>query len=222
MLKLRYSTTSPFARKVVILAKETGLAEKIEIVPTNPFEGGSDIGKDNPLNKVPALILENGEVLYDSPVICEYLDSLNAGRKFFPAVGPERWTALRRQALADGIMDAAVLRRLEVMRPAEQQSTDFINRQARAMRGGLNALESEAGNFGNDLDIGLVTIICALGYVDLRFGGDEWRSSRPTLAAREAKMALRPSVAESKPDPNAAPMAPPRKPDVLTNKHPHR
>jgi glutathione S-transferase len=210
MLKLRYSPTSPFARKVVILAKETGLAPKIEIVQTNPFENNSDIGKDNPLNKVPALILENGEVLYDSPVICEYLDGLHSGRKFFPAAGPERWTALRRQALADGIMDAAVLRRLEVMRPAEQQSVDFINRQARAMRGGLNALEAEAGSFGTDLDIGLVTIICALGYVDLRFGGDEWRSTRPTLAAWEAKMIVRPSVSESKPDPAANPMAPAR------------
>jgi glutathione S-transferase len=210
MLKLRYSPTSPFARKVVILTQETGLAEKIEIVPTNPFESGSDIGKDNPLNKVPALVLENGEVLYDSPVICEYLDSLNTGRKFFPAPGPDRWTALRRQALADGIMDAAVLRRLEVMRPAKQQSAEFINRQARAMRGGLDALEKEAGNFGLELDIGLVTIICALGYVDLRFAGDDWRKTRPLLAAWEAKMAERPSVVATKPDPNVNPIVAPR------------
>src|SRR4030095_2677278 len=117
-MKLRYSTTSPFVRKVHVLALQTGKMHKIELVTTNTADPNSDHGKDNPLNKVPALALDDGSKLYDSRVICEYLDAPSGG-KFFPPVGPARWPALRRQALADGMADAGVPRMVVGRQPGK-------------------------------------------------------------------------------------------------------
>ena len=118
-MRLRYSPTSPYVRKVSVCAIEFGLAERIERIPTDTLDPKTDLAEHNPLVKVPALVLEDGEVLYDSPVICEYLDSLHDGAKIFPPAGPERWTALRQQALGDGILDAAILCMLETLRRPE-------------------------------------------------------------------------------------------------------
>src|SRR6202000_1280263 len=107
-MKLRYSLNSPFVRKVVVHAIETGLNSRVEEVPAQTTDPASGLTHENPLGKIPSLTLDDGSHLYDSPVICEYIDPLHAGEKMFPAAGPARWTALRRQALADGIMDAAV------------------------------------------------------------------------------------------------------------------
>ena len=126
-MKLRFSGTSPFVRKVVIQALETGLDSKIERVTTATTDPA--LAKENPLSKVPSLTLDDGSHLYDSPVICEYLDSLHGGAKMFPAAGPARWTALRRQALGDGMMDAAVARRGESRRPANEQSPSAMELQ---------------------------------------------------------------------------------------------
>jgi glutathione S-transferase len=192
-MKLRYSATSPFVRKVMVTAIELGLDKKIERVPTNPNDPASDLGKQNPLVKVPSLQLDDGSALYDSPVICEYLDSL-AGSKFHPASGPARWTALRRQAVADGIMDAGVLVRGEVLRPAGEQSPGFVSRQKAKMAQALDALEGEADKLGEALDIGLIAIASALGYVDFRFAADNWRGKRPKLARWYDRFAQRPSM----------------------------
>lgn len=181
-MKLRYSPTSPFARKVLAIAVEAGLRDRIALVPTDAWAPGTDLVKDNPLCKVPALVLDGGEVLYDSPVICEYLDSLHDGIKLFPATGGARWTALRRQALADGLMDAAVARRLEEKRPDGERSQGWIDRQTAAMTRALDALEDEADQLGQQPTIGHIAIACALGYVDLRFDADNWRRTRPALA----------------------------------------
>ena len=118
-MKLRYSPTSPYVRKVLVCAKERGLDGRIEPVPTNPTDPKTDLAKYNPLVKVPALVLDDGEVLYDSPVICDYLDSLHDSEPLIPAAGPARWAALRQQALADGILDAAILRMIETTRRPE-------------------------------------------------------------------------------------------------------
>ncbi|MEO5338677.1 MAG: glutathione S-transferase N-terminal domain-containing protein [Magnetospirillum sp. WYHS-4] len=181
-MKLRHSPTSPFVRKVLVTAIETGLRGRIEIVPADVWSAGTDIVEDNPLGKVPALVLDGGETLYDSPVICEYLDSLHDGAKLFPPAGGARWTALRRQALADGLTDAAVLRRLEIKRPPELRSAAWIDRQAAAMGRALDALDDEADRLGQGPTIGHVAIACALGYLDLRFDADGWRRTRPALA----------------------------------------
>ncbi|HZS81241.1 MAG TPA: glutathione S-transferase [Stellaceae bacterium] len=199
-MKLRYSPASPFVRKVMIVALETGLAGRIEKLPTTvvPVKLNDDVKAENPLVKIPALVTDEGETLYDSPVICEYLDTLHAGSKIFPPPGPARWTALRRQALGDGILDAAILRRYETaVRPQALQWADWIEGQMRKVRGGLDALERET--LDGPFDIGRITIACALGYLDFRYPDEGWRGSRPRLAAWFAGVSQRPSMQETMP-----------------------
>ena len=198
-MKLRYSATSPYVRKVTTTAHETGLESRIERVPAAVWAPDTDIAKDNPLGKVPALITGEGEVLYDSPVICEYLDSLHKGPKLFPAAGTARWNALKLQALADGILDAAILRRLESQRPSAQQSQAWLARQAAAVKRGMDALEAEAASWGDALTIGQIAAGCACGYLDFRFGQEDWRPGRPMLAAWYKRFARRPSMQATAP-----------------------
>lgn len=200
MLKLRYSVTSPFVRKVIIAAIETGQRGEIELVPTVTADPHSDLSRHNPLGKVPALVLADGSTLYDSRVICEYLDSRHAGTRLFPAAGEARWTALRRQALADGIMDAGVLCVMEGRRsePA-QRSPEWVAKQKGKMAAGFDALEREAASFGAGFDIGLIAVACALGYADFRFAADNWRAGRPHLARWFEQVSARPSLKDTAP-----------------------
>ncbi|MBL6928595.1 MAG: glutathione S-transferase [Rhodospirillales bacterium] len=202
---LRFLTTSPYVRKVMVTAIETGLEGLIEKVPTSPQADEDHLAEDNPLSKIPTLILEGGTALFDSAVICEYLDSLHDGPKVFPAEGPERWAALRRHALADGILDALVLRRYEGMRPENLQSEEWVDYQKRKVVRALDVLEMEAENEGlpdpeGPLSIGEITVGCVLGYLDLRFDSDDWRNNRPALASWYEDLAERPSMKETKPE----------------------
>lgn len=198
-MKLRYSPTSPYVRKTVIAAIECGLRERIETVETNPWSPDTDLGEDNPLGKVPALITEDGMVLFDSPVICEYLDSQGAAATLFPAPGPARWSALRVQALGDGILDAAVLRLLEGRRPEARQSADWAARQKRAIERSLDALEADRSALDGAVTIGQIAVGAALGYLDFRFAADEWRATRPGLTAWYEAFAARPSMQDTIP-----------------------
>jgi glutathione S-transferase len=197
-MKLRYSLNSPFVRKVVVQAIETGINSRIEQVPTQTNDPASGLIKENPLGKVPSLTLDDGTHLYDSPVICEYLDTLHAGGKMFPAAGPARWTALRRQALADGMMDAAVARRGESLRPDGERSAAAMEAQRRKVATGLDALEAEADRLGEGIDIGLIAIGCALGYLDFRFADEDWRKDHPKLARWFGTFSSRPSMKTTK------------------------
>lgn len=197
-MKLRYSATSPFARKVEVTAQELGLGGKVERIATNAWDPKTDLGRINPLGKVPALVTDDGMVLYDSPVICEYLDSLVGGR-LFPPSGADRWTALRRQALGDGLMDAAVSARLESQRPAGEKSEKWIERQKAAVQRALDELEAEAPELGEPVTIGHISIACALGYLDFRFASDNWRQGRKQLAEWYARFAERPSMVATVP-----------------------
>ena len=199
MMKLRYSPTSPYVRKITVLAHETGQKDKIELVATNFADPANGLAAQNPLAKVPALILENGTTLYDSPVICEYLDSLHSGTKMFPASGDARWTALRRQALADGIMDAGILRIGEQRRPANEQSPGWLVKQKDVMARGLDALEAEISSFGKNADIGSITVACAVAYALFRFGGDKPLDNRPKLKAWYETFSQRPSMVATVP-----------------------
>jgi len=181
-MQLRYAPTSPFVRKVLITALETGTSNLFETISTGPFDPETDLGQTNPLCKVPALVLDSGEALFDSPVICEYLDSLHQGRKIFPVSGMPRFMALRLQAVGDGIMDAAVLRRLEAARPQPQQSADWLERQHRAIQRSLDDLNRHLEDLQGDPDIGSITVACALGYLDFRFADDPWRPGRDALS----------------------------------------
>lgn len=196
-MKLCYSATSPFVRKVVVAAIELGLDGRIERQPANAWDPATTLVEVNPLSKVPALVTDSGEALYDSPVICEYLDSLGGG-KLFPA-GAARWVALRQQALADGIMDAGVSARMEMQRPAEKQSADWAARQKAAIRRALDALEAEAAALDGTPTIGQVAVGCALGYLDFRYAADDWRKARPKLAAWYDGFAKRPSMSATAP-----------------------
>jgi glutathione S-transferase len=182
-MKLRYSPTSPFVRKVMMVAIECGLEGSIEKVTTNAWAPDTDLPQDNPLSKVPALVPESGPALFDSPVIAEYLDTLHDGPRLFPPAGPARWTALRQQALADGICDAAILRLRETMRPDGEKSPAWIERQRTAMERGLDQLEAEAASLGETITIGTLAILGTLGYLDFRYAADAWRKTRPALAA---------------------------------------
>ena len=170
--------------------------DQIEIVETNPWSPDTDLGQDNPLGKVPALITEDGMVLFDSPVICEYLDSLGAAATLFPPAGTGRWSALRAQALGDGILDAAVLRLLESRRPEAQQSADWAARQKRAIERSLDALEADRATLDGPVTIGQIDVGAALGYLDFRFAADDWRATRPGLTAWYEAFAARPSMQE--------------------------
>src|SRR5258707_7369155 len=138
-MKLRHTPRSPFVRKVLVLAHEHGLVDRIELVPTSlsPVQGNDTLALENPLMKVPSLVTDDGEVLFDSPVICEYLDDMAAGPKLFPAAGPARWAALRQQALGDGITDAVVLCAYETVRPADKRWDGLAERQKRHAHHGV-------------------------------------------------------------------------------------
>jgi glutathione S-transferase len=199
-MKLYFNPASPYVRKVRVTAYEVGLSERIELIgisltPVAPHEA---LRSSNPIGKIPTLITDDGTAFYDSPVICEYLDSLVGGNRIFPAAGAARWTALRRQALADGIMDAAVLTRYEeAARPKELRWQDWIDGQFLKIRTILDALERE--DLGDTLDIGTISIACALGYLDLRFANEQWRGSRPRLAAWLTVISRRPALAATAP-----------------------
>jgi glutathione S-transferase len=200
-MQLHYNVASPFVRKVMAVAIETGLDTRIEPVKRlpSPVAPVAEVNADNPLGKIPCLVTDDGTALYDSPVICEYLDSLHDGPRMFPPSGADRWTALRRQALADGIMDAAVLARYEsFVRPQEARWDIWIDNQKQKFRRGLDALETEGASLGV-VDIGTLAVACALGYLDFRYGDEDWRTGRPRLAAWFEQFAQRPAIAKTAP-----------------------
>lgn len=198
-LQLRFAPTSPYVRKALVLAHETGLMERIALVPTDVWSPETDIQAENPLGKVPALTTPDG-TLCDSPLVCEYLDSLHDGRRFFPQEGPARWRALRIAALGDGILDASVGTVIETLRrPADKVWQGNVERQAGKIRATLDSLEQEVAGFGETLDIGTVTIACALGYLDFRLPSLPWREEHPRLAAWYDEIAKRPSLVATEP-----------------------
>ena len=198
-MKLRHAALSPFVRKVMVAAHELALAGRIELEPTNvsPIRTNETLARENPLMKVPSFVTDDGQVLFDSPVICEYLDGLAGGGMLFPATGPERWTALRRQALGDGVLDALVLCRYENVRPEDKRWSGWTDGQMRKAHQGLAAAEGE--NLDGFSTIGHVSIACALGYLDLRFPDDGWRSRHKQLADWFAAVAQRPSMRLTQP-----------------------
>lgn len=200
-MRLWYNRLSPFARKVRIVARETGLAERIEEIEitVSPVNVNSELAAQNPLVKIPSLQTDAGTVLYDSAVICEFLDAFGIGTRLFPS-DQTRWDALRLQALGDGMLEAAVLRRYELaVRPQEYRWDAWLQGQLAKIRNGLDALEREVKGWNARFGIGQITAACVLGYLDFRFPEEAWRQSRPQLAAWYERASQRPSVAATAP-----------------------
>jgi glutathione S-transferase len=194
-MRLHWSPKSPFVRKVMICAHELGVAQHLDLVRSvaamrapNP-----DLMLDNPLSKIPTLVLADGSVLYDSLVICEYLNDLAQG-PLFPASGVRRWQALRWQALGNGLLDALILWRNE--REREQPDRVLLAAFEAKLWACLAALEREVPDLRRSaLCIGQIALGCALGYLDYRFSAIDWRARAPALAAWNHEIGLRPSFA---------------------------
>jgi glutathione S-transferase len=199
-MKLHWSPRSPFVRKVMIVAHERGIVARINCVRTvaATSKPHAELMKDNPLSKIPTLVLDDGTVIYDSPVICEYFDTLGDGQKLFPADAKARLVALRRQALGDGFLDLMVTLRNERERP--QPSAVHLASAAARRAAVLQSLEQEADALATTpFGIGHVAIGCSLCYLDFRYVDEDWRKDHPRLAAWHADFAARPSVRETEP-----------------------
>lgn len=182
MLTLRTSPASPFGRKVKIATSLLGLSDRIDIVPADTANPEDSLRQQNPLGKIPTLILEDGEALYDSRVILEYLDGLTESGSIYPA-GLERFKALRQQALADGIMDAALMQVYEGrFRAADKHEPKWIELQQGKVSRALDYAEAHLSKPDADLHVGHIALACALGYLDLRMSG-KWRENYPKLVA---------------------------------------
>ncbi len=201
MMKLRSSPPSPFGRKVNVAMAMLGLKDRIEVVDANTADPADSLRGQNPLGKIPALVLENGDVLYDSAVILEYLDFLAGGNRLFPA-GEARFAVLRDQALAAGIMDAALLRVYEKrFKQPNYRDPAWDAYQGSKVERGLAHFENNtppAPATAADVDAATLTLACALGYLDMRFG-DGWRQDHPKLVAwMEAFEAAVPAYADTR------------------------
>ena len=199
-MKLFTALASPFVRKVRIVAMESGLDDRIdlEIIATAPHQPDAGVAAANPVKKIPTLVTDDGAVLYDSGVISDYLNDLG-GHKVMPAGGAARWTAKRREALADGLKDAAVLCRYETfVRPADKQWDGWLAAQMGKVDGALDAMNAEVADLGDsaaaETNLGAIAFGCALGYLDFRFDDRNWRRGRGTLAAWYEAYALRPAM----------------------------
>lgn len=201
-MKLYYTPTSPFVRKVLVSAHELGLADRIEttLLRPSPTQADPTLSRENPLSKIPALVLDDGASLYDSPVICEYLDALAGGGRILPPPSPARWEALRTQALADGILDASILVFYELLhRPKELHWTTWLDGQSQKALQGLDALEAQAPRFGERPDIGQIAAGCAIGWLEFRAPFGDIRAGRPNLFAWYDRFAARPSMVATAP-----------------------
>jgi glutathione S-transferase len=195
-MKLLWSSRSPFVRKVMVAAHEVGVADRIstERVVVAADKPNANVMAMNPLNKIPTLLLEDGTLLYDSRVICEYLDSLHDGPKLHPSDQAFRWRVLRRQALGDGLLEIMILRLGEQRRSQETQSESHLSSYRLKGAAALDRIEAEGIGPARSPDIGEIAVGCALGYLDFRFAADDWRAGRPKLSAWYANFTLRPSM----------------------------
>ena len=201
-MKLWYSPASPFVRKVLVMAHETGLIEKLELnlVASTAIQPDPELSKVNPLTKIPTLELEDGSTIFDSTVICEYLDTLHDGQKMIPD-DETRWNTLVTQSIGNGIMEAAVgVRYEQALRPQEHQWDVWMNGQFAKIDKALDVLETWRGARIQDMHIGSITVACALAYMDFRHGDRDWRDGRPVLTQMLDTFSRRTSMLQTRPE----------------------
>lgn len=199
-MRLYSSNASGYSRKVRIVAIELGLDARLERIDQSPRDNSTGFFAVSPLARIPVLLTDEGYALYDSPVICEYLNTL-AGGSLIPATGVARWNALRRQALGDGILDNGLPLRGELMRRPAMLSAEVVARHREAIERALTLADAEADAYPTSTpDIGTIAIGCAVGWLDFRMPDFGWRANRPQLAAWLAELGQRPSFAATRPE----------------------
>ena len=198
-MKIMGSFTSPFVRRVRVVAIEKGLRDQIEFVETDPFSDQADFLAANPLSKVPVLLGSSIGTLYDSRVIAEYLNSLATTPALLPQSGNERWNCLKLQALAEGVMDAAAASVMEARRSDGMISSHWQQRRAAAMRRGAGALQSAVAGEELPLNLGGIAAATALAYLDFRHPEVAWRDTNPSLATATDRFCERPSMLATQP-----------------------
>ncbi len=198
-MRLNYSPTSPYVRKVLVFAIETRLDDVIELVPTDPWQEETTLVDVNPLGKVPTLECDDGMVLFNSPLICEYLDSIHGGRRLTPIATPARWHVLRFQAAADGIFDAAVSAVIEGRRAKNERSEDWVARQRAVVSRTVTWIEQHFRELEGGLSLGQIAVGCALAYLDFRLPDTGWRDGHPKLAQWYESFAQRDSMQTTEP-----------------------
>lgn len=201
-MKLYYSPTSPYVRKVMVCAIERGLRDRLELEKTDGF--GESHRPANPLAKVPALEPDEGaHALFDSLVICDHLDRIGDAPRLIPSEGTERDRTLRLHAIGQGMTDAALLMQIQRVRNQrlDQPIPDdwWIERQREAIRSSVDRLEQEIDELSQRFDLGAISVATALGYLDFRFADFGWRESAPKLAAWFKEVSTRPSMADTAP-----------------------
>ncbi len=203
-MKLHWSSRSPYVRKVMICVYELGLADKIERVSSvvSLSKPNAEVMRDNPLGRIPTLILDDGRVFHDSLLICEYLDSLCADTPLFPPLSLDnadaRWVALQRHALGNGLLDALLLWRSEMGKPAARQTPEWLTTFALKTRNALDAMEADAeALMRTPFDIGHVGIGTVLAYLDFRFADFDWRRDHPRTAVWMRQFLQRDSVVKT-------------------------
>lgn len=203
-MKLHWSPKSPYVRKVLVCAHELGMVEQLELVRSvvAMVRPNDRLMQDNPLSKIPTLVLDDGTSLFDSVVICEYLNESAAG-SLFPPTGPAKWRALRWHAFANGLLDALILWRNERDRSDAQRSSEMLDAFEVKTLASLRQLEEEVATLEEEpFSIAHITVGCALGYLDFRFEHLNWRSRAPRLAQWQAGIAARPSFTATAPTSN--------------------
>lgn len=196
-MKITASGASPYVRKAMACAIARGIDSQLEkwtIATTDPV-----LSNSNPLGKVPTFITDEGVALFDSPVICEFLDSIGSAPALFPAAGPARWAALRLQAIGDGILDASQPRRRELALPQDEGRVAYIDLQRGKVARAVAVLEKEAASLGALKTIGDIAVACALGYLDFRFAHEPWRPGHPKLEAWYSSVVSLPPMAKTMP-----------------------
>jgi glutathione S-transferase len=199
LMKLYSSPTSPFVRKVRIVIREKDAVHLVSEEKVAALEDPAALHAANPLGKVPALALDDGTALIDSPLICEYLDATLPGPKLMPAEGAARWRDQRLHAIGDGIADAAVSLTFEKNRPEAERSAMWMERWRRAILRAVDLLEVEAASLSGPVTLGAISVGAALGYLDFRHAALGWRDERPQLAAFFQTMSARPAFSETAP-----------------------
>lgn len=198
-MKLYCSANSPYARKPRVMALELGITDRIELIDTNPRDPAGGFWKTNPLGKIPALETDDGTVLFDSPVICDYLAEEFGDRRLVAGDGRTAWQARTLAALADGIMDAAMLVRLELMRPGSERSPADMAKQMATADRGFDRLETLLGGCDGTPDLGTIAAGCCIDWVMFRHPDTDWLGPRPSLAAWQERFAKRDSMRHTAP-----------------------